>query len=76
MLEELENASNLYKENGLELEELMCNLNLIDEACIALNVDAYGRPIYKDRMKHLLEEAEQICQFFRNIQLSMRLPYA
>lgn len=79
MLEELENASYLYKENGLELEELMCNLNLIDEACIALNVDAYGRPIYKDRMKHLMEEAEQILPILQEHpvinEIALRMSY-
>lgn len=79
VLEELENASNLYKENGLELEELMCNLNLIDEACIALNVDAYGRPIYKDRMKHLMEEAEQILPILQEHpvinEIALRMSY-
>ena len=47
VLEDFENASSLYKENGLELEELMCNLDLMDEGCHAFNMDSYGRLIYK-----------------------------
>lgn len=34
VLENFENACHLYNENGLELEELMCKLNLMDEACV------------------------------------------
>lgn len=35
-MENFENACHLYNENGLELEELMCKLNLMNEACHVL----------------------------------------
>ena len=46
----------LYNENGLELEELMCKLDLMDEAYYVLNSDAYGRLKYKKMMQQFMEE--------------------
>ncbi len=60
VLENFENACHLYNENGLELEELMCKLNLMDEACHVLNSDAYGRLKYKKMMQQFMEEVEKM----------------
>ena len=60
VLENFENACHLYNENGLELEELMCKLNLMDEACYVLNSDAYGRLKYKKMMQQFMEEVEKM----------------
>lgn len=44
--EDFVNACHLYKENGLELEELKCKLGMIDEDCHFLNQNQYGELIY------------------------------
>lgn len=57
--EQFENAMSLYRENGLELQENMCKLNLVDEAICPLNMDEHFRIVKRDEMKQLLEELER-----------------
>lgn len=79
VVEDFENASSLYKENGLELEELMCNLDLMDEACHVFNMDSYGRLIYKSKMNQLMEAAEQILPILQEHpvinEISLRMSF-
>lgn len=57
--EDFVNACHLYKENGLELEELKCKLGMIDEGCHFLNQNQYGELIYRNRMQQLMDEVEK-----------------
>lgn len=57
--EDLANACHLYKENGLELEELKCKLGMIDEGCHFLNQNQYGKLTYRNRMQQLMDEVEK-----------------
>lgn len=56
--ENFQNAIALYHENGLELEEIMCKLALIDEASGILNTDEHLCLLRKEEMKLLVDEVD------------------
>ena len=61
----LENAAALYRENGLELEAILCNLNMMDEATSLLNMNQDMEPIRKDEMEIMLERIEEAIPKFK-----------
>lgn len=56
--ENFKNACALYHENGLELEEMMCNLALIDECSSILNTDEHFRFLRRKEMFRYINEVE------------------
>ena len=56
--ENFQNAVALYHENGLELEEIMCKLDLIDEASGIFNTDEHLRLLRKKEMQQMIGEVE------------------
>lgn len=77
--ENFQNAIALYHENGIELEEMICKLDLIDEATGILNVDEYFRPMRKKEMKLLVEEVEKILPHLKQhpiiSEIALRLSF-
>lgn len=52
------NASALYHENGLLIDEIMCDLALIDEGTGILNCDQYMRLVRKEELLQIVDEIE------------------
>lgn len=78
-VEYLENAIALYHENGLELEEIQCELAVMDEAVSPLNMDQELRLTKLDYMNKMLERIESTVPKFEKhpvmAELAVRLSF-
>lgn len=79
VIEWLENAIALYHENGLELEEIQCELAIMDEAVSPLNMDQELRLAKLDYMNRMLERIESAVPKFEKhpvmAELAVRLSF-
>lgn len=78
-VEWLETAMALYRENGLELEEMNCRLALMDEATSPLNMDCNFELTRSEQMKAMLERIEEAIPKFEKhpvmAEIALRLSF-
>lgn len=68
-LAEMENAEILYGENGLWIDNLMCNMAVMDEACHPLNMDEHHNVIQTEEMSKRLLAIEEVLPKLRRAPL-------
>lgn len=79
VIEWLENAIALYHENGLEIEEIMCELAIMDEAMSPLNMDGDYRITKQECMNTMLDKIEKVIPRFEKhpvmAEIAIRLSF-
>lgn len=79
VVEWFEYAMTVYRENGLELNEIQCRLDIMDEATSPLNMDSEYELTKKTQMKAMLERIEQAIPKFEKhpvmAEIALRLSF-